>query len=216
MTRTNKKEIVQRLMSEYGRTYCEDLKISIHKNTPTMLFRLLCFSLLSSARISRDTAVEAARALAEAGWTTPKKMTEATWEERTRVLNKAGYARYDEKTSRMLAQSSDLLLEKYSGDLRKLREEADGDTRKMREALKEFKGIGESGVDIFFREVQAAWDEVYPFADERALNAAKELKLGSTVRSLKELVDKDEFPGLVAALVRCSFEKNYEEIRHAA
>jgi hypothetical protein len=46
--------------------------------------------LLFSARISNEIATDAARALAKRGWTTANKMTAATWEERTHVLNHAG------------------------------------------------------------------------------------------------------------------------------
>jgi hypothetical protein len=43
--------------------------------------------------------------------------------------------------------------------------------------LKEFKGLGDVGVDIFFREVQVAWQELRPFADRRTLDAAGRLGL---------------------------------------
>jgi len=69
-----------------------------------------------------------------------------------RVLNRAGYARYDESTSRMLGDTCALLLERYRGDLRKLREEAGHDPQRERALLKEFKGLGDVGVDIFSRE----------------------------------------------------------------
>ena len=65
--------------------------------------------------------------MTKSGWTTARKMAASTWEERTRVLNHAGYARYDEKTSRRLAETSNLLLKCYNGDLRKLREAAERD-----------------------------------------------------------------------------------------
>jgi hypothetical protein len=88
-----------------------------------------------------------------------------------------GHARYDEKTSRFLADTSTLLLEKYGGDLRELRETAKRDPTRKRELLRECKGIGNVGVDIFFREAQVIWDELYPFADQRALRAARKLGL---------------------------------------
>lgn len=46
-----------------------------------------------------------------------------------------------------------------------------------RELLTKFKGIGQVGDDIFFREVQVAWDELYPFANKKAIAAAKKLDL---------------------------------------
>ncbi|KAJ9478834.1 hypothetical protein PHBOTO_002350 [Pseudozyma hubeiensis] len=37
---------------------------------------------------------------------------------------------------------------------------------------KEVNGLGPGGVDIFLRRVQSQWPQVFPFADERSLNAA--------------------------------------------
>lgn len=50
------------------------------------------------------------------------------------------------------------------------------------------KGVGEMGVNIFLREAQAAWEEVYPFADKRTLDMAKQRGLPS--KSAKELAEQ--------------------------
>ena len=47
-----------------------------------------------------------------------------------------------------------------------------------------------------------AWDELRPFADQRALRAAESRRLGSTAQELEELVGPKALPRLVAALVR--------------
>jgi len=177
MSKPSEAKIIAALMKKHGRTYSGELGIKMESATPSGLFRWLCASLLFSARISNEIATEAARALTKSGWTTARKMAAATWEERTRVLNHAGYARYDEKTSRMLADTSNLLLKSYNGDLRKLREAAECDPARERELLMECKGIGEVGADIFLREVQTAWTELRPFADSAALKLAGTLGL---------------------------------------
>jgi hypothetical protein len=81
-----------------------------------------------------------------------------------------------------------------------------------RRLLQEFKGIGETGAAIFCREVQSAWPELYPFADAKALDAAKKLGLGDDAKALARLVDKRDFPRLVAALIRTSLAKDYDAI----
>ena len=43
--------------------------------------------------------------------------------------------------------------------------------------LKEFKGIGDTGADIYLREVQDVWTWVRPYFDDRATAAAKQLGL---------------------------------------
>jgi hypothetical protein len=139
-------------------------------------------------------------------------MASASWEDRTRILNRAGYARYDESTSRMLGDSSRMLLDRYQGDLRKLREAAGHDPREERRLIEEFKGIGEVGADIFMREVQCVWHEIYPFADQRGLSAAGKLGLGDSAEVLARLVDVADFPRLIAALVRVDLGKHHEAI----
>jgi len=50
-------------------------------------------------------------------------------------VNQAGDARCDEKTSRMLADTSSLLMKRYHGDLRKRREAAERDPARERKLL---------------------------------------------------------------------------------
>ena len=203
---------VQALLDSHGRTYCEELGIAIERNTPAALFCWLCASLLFSARISAELARRGARALIEEGWTTPQKMAAASWADRAQVLNGAGYARYDERTSTMLGQTAELLLRDYGGDLRRLRERAGRNPTEERKLLKEFKGIGDVGTDIFCREVQTVWDELFPFADKKALAAAQRLGLGDDAGALAKLVSRRDFPRLLAALIRTGLSKDYESV----
>jgi hypothetical protein len=218
MAQVSKRRIAEALLERHGRTFAAELGIDIAAGTPSPLFRLLVASILFSARIGHRIAFAAARALADQGWTTPQKLDRTTWSRRVRVLNRAGYARYDESTSRMLGDTCALLLEHYRGDLRRLREQAERDPRRERALLKEFKGIGDVGVDIFFREAQVTWDELYPFADRRALRAAERLGLRGDANALAQLVEGDvrEFARLAAALVRVGLERDYEGVREAA
>lgn len=216
MNTSAKRDTVAALLDRHGRTYAEELGIDLTQDTPSPLFRWLCASILFSARIGSHIAMKAARALADHGWTTAQAMAGTTWEERVRVLNRSGYARYDESTSRMLGDTVDLLLRRYDGDLRTLRDQAGHDPAEERKRLKECKGLGNVGVDIFFREVQAVWDELYPFADSKALKAAARLELGRSAADLAPLVDRTDFPRLIAALVRTDLEKDYEGVDQAA
>jgi hypothetical protein len=90
--------IVEALLERHGQTYAAELGIDLERNTPSALYRWLCAATLLSARIGARAAMQAAQALAAQGWTTARKMADASWEQRTRTLNQAGYARYDEST----------------------------------------------------------------------------------------------------------------------
>lgn len=216
MAKPAREAVLAALLERHGRTYCDELGIDIEKGTPSPLFRWLCASLLFSARISAELAARAAGALADAGWTTPEKMAGATWKQRVKVLNESGYARFDERTATMLGETSELLIDRHRGDLRRLREEAGRDPEDERKLLKEFKGIGEVGVDIFFREVQTVWEEIAPFASRRPLEAAQRLDLGGGADELAELVSERELSRLVAALVRTELAGDHDDVLEAA
>lgn len=209
-------EIVKTLLEAHGTTYAEELGIDLSPGTPSALFRWLTASILLSARISADLAMRGAKALSDHGWTTVEKMAGATWEERVRVLNESGYARYDESTSRMLGDTCAMLLDEYGGDLRKLREAAARDPAEERKLLKACKGLGDVGVDIFFREVQTTWDELFPFADRRALETAEQLGLEADAAALSKRVSREAYPRLIAALTRTRLSKDADQVLEQA
>lgn len=212
----NPQRLIKALLERHGRTFTQTLGIAVAENTPAPLFQTLCLSLLFSARIRTSIAVDAMRALLDAGWTTAEHMARASWQARVRALNDAGYARFDEKTSTMLEEASNLLIERYGGDLRRLRKHADRAPAEERRLIKEIKGIGDVGVDIFFRETQAAWPELRPFADEKALEGARRIGLPASADELAQLVDERDFPRLVTALVRMELADDSDQVLAAA
>lgn len=211
-TATASATTVQRLLERHGRTYADELGIRLSRGSPSALFRTLCAAHLASARIGARIAGEAARGLARAGWTTAERMAASSWDDRVRVLDEAGYVRYDYRTATMLGEVAEQLLDRYHGDLQRLREEARQDPAAERRLLKQLKGIGDIGADIFLREVQVCWPELRPFADRRALAAAGRLGLGSSAEDLRRLVTDDQVAVLVAALVRVDLDRGYDEL----
>ncbi|MFK8909409.1 endonuclease [Streptomyces sp. YS-3] len=196
----------ERLLQEYGRTHAEEAGIHL-RDTPAPLHQLLSLCVLFSVRIKADIAVAAARELFEAGMRTPKAMLAASWQDRVDALGRAHYRRYDESTATALGAGAELLLDRYGGDLRRLREEAGGDPGRVRELLREVPRIGPVGADIFCREAQGVWPELRPAFDDRARHAAGELGLPRTPEELAELVPAEDLPKLAAALVRVELSK---------
>jgi endonuclease III len=206
MHRPSRHEIIAALLEMHGETYAEEIGIDVSADLPDELFHLLCASLLFSTRINAHVALQAARQLAREGWVTPARMAAASWTQRVKALDVARYVRYDESRATMLAEMARGLLERYGGDVRAIRERAGRDPEKERALLKEFKGIGDVATDIFFREVQLVWDELFPFMDERARAGARALGLPAEPGELSRYVREENFPRLVAALVRVQLE----------
>ncbi|MEW2303181.1 endonuclease [Streptomyces sp. NPDC006655] len=194
------------LLTGHGQTYAREAGVKL-RDTPQPLYQLLVLAHLLSARIRASVATDAARALFDDGMRTPKRMSEATWQQRVDALGKGHYRRYDERTATQLGEAADQVLERYGGDLRKLREAADGDVEECRRLLRELPGIGPAGADIFLREVQGVWPEFAPYFDAKALRGAERLGLPKSPGAVARLVEEREYPALAAGLVRSALDK---------
>ena len=71
------------------------------------------------------------------------------------------------------------------------------------------QGFGDVAVNIFCREAQEVWEELFPFADDRSLKLAAEHGLPDQAAQLAELVgnDRHKFVRLLAALIRSNLRK---------
>ncbi|MBZ9644264.1 endonuclease [Streptomyces sp. PSKA30] len=207
---SDERRVVRELVGAHGRTYAEEAGIRL-KDTPQPLYRLLVLSVLLSARIRASVAVAAARELHEAGLRDPRRMAEADWQQRVDALGRGGYRRYDERTATQLGDGAELLTQRWGGDLRRLREEADGKVPELRRLLQEIPGLGPAGADIFLREAQRVWPEVAPYLDRKALDGAERLGLPKDPERLLKLAGDTEPAVLAAALVRASLDKEVAE-----
>ncbi|MEV7725401.1 endonuclease [Streptomyces sp. NPDC087917] len=192
---------VRELLAEHGRTHAEEAGIHL-RNTPMPLYQLLTLCVLFSVRIKADLAVAAAHEVFAAGWRTPRAMAASSWQDRVDALGRAHYRRYDESTATALAEGARFVLDRYHGDLRRLRDAGREDAGRLRELLREVPRIGPVGADIFCREAQGVWPELRPAFDRRARRAAADLGLPRTPEGLAGLVSGEDLPRLAAALVR--------------
>ena len=193
------REVVTRLLERHGTTFAEQARIRL-QDKPSPWYRLLVLSTLLSARISADLAVAAARELSSAGYRTPLAMGKASWQNRVDALGRGGYRRYDERTATQLGDGAELVLQRYGGDLRRLREPSEPAATWKR--LQDFPGIGPTGASIFCREAQGLWGELVPTLDTKVLAGAERLGLPGTVEQLAALVEPEDLPRLAAGCLR--------------
>ncbi|EHR52217.1 hypothetical protein SacmaDRAFT_4021 [Saccharomonospora marina XMU15] len=198
--------VTRRLLEVAARTYADEAGIRL-SDSPAMLYRLLVLSVLLSTRIKADIAVAAARELFEAGFGTPRKMLDASWQDRVDALGRGRYVRYDESTATALGEGARLLLDSYGGDLRKLRDRAGGEVGELRGLLREVPRLGPVGADIFCREAQQVWPELRPYLDRKAREGAQRISLPTDVDELAKLVRGDDLARFSAALVRVRLDK---------
>ena len=209
--------LTEALLQRFGRTYADEAGIRL-ADKPAPLYQLLVLATLISARISADIAVAAARELFAAGYRTPRAMVAASWQDRVDALGRGHYKRYDERTAAMLGDGAALAIERWHGDLRRLRDEAGGDPGRIAALLQEFPGIGPAGASIFLREVQAVWPPVAPYVDDRVRAGARELGLPGDPEALAQRAGSNrDLARLAAALVRVTLSKTAtDEVKQAA
>ncbi|MDL4775154.1 MULTISPECIES: endonuclease [Thermomonosporaceae] len=198
--------VVKTLLNEADGTFAAEAGIPL-KDQPAALFKLLVMANLLSTRISTGIAMNAARELFKAGGGTPRGMTNLTWQQRVDALTRAHYRRYDEGTATRLGSMAELVQQRYGGDLRRLAAEAEHDVGRTAKLLKEFPGIGPTGVDIFCREAQAMWPWLRPYLDPLSVKGAERLGLPTSRKRLASEVPSKDLARFTADLVRAAHSK---------
>ena len=204
MARSADKQLVGRLMKAAGTTYAEEAGITL-RDKPMPLFQLLVLCMLASKPIDATIAVRAARELFLARLKTPNSVLAADRDTVIKAFGRAHYVRYDESSATRLADIAATVRDAYGGDLRALAAAGNYDADAVKRLLKQFKGIGDTGADIFLREVQDVWTWARPHFDQRATRAAREIGLPADARALAELAPRNTAK-LAAALVRLSLD----------
>ncbi|KAF6815364.1 hypothetical protein CPLU01_14167 [Colletotrichum plurivorum] len=204
-----------------------------YPNSPLTPFQNLVAALLLSKPISHRLGLRTINTLLNPpfGLRTPQDLAEAGFQGRGKVMWEAR-TQHKEKTAAQLGELVCGVREICGGD--EDVEQMDGLRERIKnpESVKEaqkrlekiltdgIKGIGPTGAGIFMRRVQGRWDEVFPYADQRALDAAVRFGLieeGDAARELAAKVDGDrgQFVRLLDVLVGIHLEKMDEALRKA-
>lgn len=201
---------VRRLLDVAGTTYAAQARITM-SDKPMPLFQLLVLCMLASKPIDAAIATDAARELFKAGLRTPKAVLASDRRTMIDAFGRAHYVRYDESSATRLTDMAERVDEDYTGDLRELADRSGHDVAAAKRMLKKFKGIGDTGADIYLREVQDVWTWVRPYFDDRATATAtaKRLGLPTEPKKLGTLAPRAN-ARLAAALVRASLD---DEVR---
>ncbi|KAF4775029.1 hypothetical protein HER10_EVM0005857 [Colletotrichum scovillei] len=205
-------------------------------------FQNLVAALLLSKPISHRLGLRTINTLLNPpfGLRTPRDLDEAGFEGRRKVMWEAR-TQHKEKTAVQLGDlvegvrkicggadgdgEGDGEGEESEGDVEKmtaLREmvkgmEAKEAQKKVEKVLTDgIKGVGPTGAGIFLRRVQEEWEEVFPYADKRALEAAVEFGIieeGDGGKELANVVEgeRGKFVRMLDVLVGIQLEKKMDE-----
>ena len=107
------------------------------------------------------------------------------------------HTQHKDKTATQLGMLADSVIEHFASDendtsLEKARKDGKQDWDTERDLLQtNIKGLGKTGLDIFFRRVQWLWPEAYPFVDERTARGVEKLGLPKSAEGLAKVIDSN-------------------------
>lgn len=168
-----------------------------YSSTPLSPFEELLCAVVLSRPISHKLGMRSIRTLLNEpyAFTTPKAIISAGKEKRHQALIDAK-TQHKEKTAEQIGLIADVVVQKFAKDdsdtsLDKLRNQASKGWDMERDLLQEnIKGVGRTGLDIFFRRVQWLWPEAFPFVDERSSRGIEKLNLPKNPDELAKTLDR--------------------------
>ncbi|KAI2781314.1 hypothetical protein F4815DRAFT_467100 [Daldinia loculata] len=207
---------IRQLISQYGELPLSQTDLSDpDKPTPDTVLALLLNAILSSSRISHALAAKTVDLVIKVGYHKLDVLKKSSWEERTEVLTEGGYTHYRQKTATMMGDLAQLVEDKYEGDLNTILKLTSEDPTKIRAELKNIKGLGDVGINIFFDTAQHIWTCLAPFIDPRSLKTAEAIGIGDDVHTLwtKVSEDPEQMCRLAAALTKLRLDGKEKEFK---
>lgn len=169
----------------------------------------LCGAMLRTTPGAPAGALRALEMLRAQGWRSAPVLAGQSAETLAQLLREAGYNGHALPLARRLKAMAAYLAETWEGTPEALRQAAGTQVPALRRLLRKIPGLGEAAVDSFCQDMQAIWIELYPFAEPRALRAARRLRLGQDAAALAGNCAPEELPRLAAALAQIERRDDY-------
>ena len=183
-----------RLVTVLGGRYSAELGIDITAGDAEIEQWFLAATLFGT-RISARVAERTFRELAAAGLARISQVGKVPAAELVRLLDAGGYARYDFRTAARLLKLSEVVCDRFGGNVASISHTAHS-YPELHSALDALPGWGEVTVRLFLRELRGVWRGAEPPLDERAAAAARHLGLLPSGAVLSGLADLAKSAGL--------------------
>lgn len=163
------------LVVRHGGCHARALGIELAAADAGERFKWFLAALLYGARISETLATRTWREFHGRGVISPERILATGWSGLVFILDAGGYVRYDYKTATKLLAVCKVLIRDYGGNLDAVHAAAAG-PRDLESRLKALgKGIGDTTVGIFLRQLRGIWEKANPVLSPLAFRAAIEL-----------------------------------------
>jgi hypothetical protein len=173
----------------YGQPYSELLGINLRRGRNEEIVKWFLAAMLYSKPIRENSAAKTWRCFEEKGITSADGILRTGWDGLVSLLDEGGYTRYDFSTATKLLEVFGNLKKHYRGDLTLLYAQAK-DSQELQLKLKALgKGIGDTTVSIFLRDMRVAWSRADPKPTPLVQIAMKRLR----IRDLKAFATHSGF-----------------------
>ena len=163
------------LVKSRGGRYAGTLGIDLAAAEGGERFKWFLAAVLYGTRISESLATRTWREFAVRDLLAPDRIVATGWDGLVGILDAGGYVRYDYKAATKLLNVCAALMRDYGGSLDALQDAAT-DPRDLERRIKALgKGIGDTTVGIFLRELRGIWAKAEPPLSPLAISAAIEL-----------------------------------------
>lgn len=162
---------------DHGEPYSSLLGIRLKSGRSEDIVKWFLAAILYSKPIKESSATRTYRCFEKHGVTTAKRIVAVGWDRLVGILDEGGYTRYDFSTADRLLQVFGNLEKAYGGDLNKLYD-ASRDSTELEANLRRLgKGIGNTTVSIFLRDMRYIWRKAEPKPTPLVLMALKQLRI---------------------------------------
>jgi hypothetical protein len=189
-------------VARYGQPYSSMLGINLKSGRDEEIVKWFLAAMLYSKPIREDSATRTYQCFEKYGVTSAPSIVRAGWDRLVQILDEGGYTRYDFSTADKLLQVFGNLERRYNGNLTKLYEESKDETELEANLKALGKGIGDTTISIFLRDMRYVWDRAEPKPTPLITTASRRLR----IRDLKQYAKKHrmDIVQLETALLRYS------------
>lgn len=177
---------LEEFVDKFGKPYSEMLGIDLKSRRKGEITKWLLASILYGKPIRESSATATYRVFEDNEVLTASKVVQTGWDGLVAFLDEGGYTRYDFSTASRLLEIFQNLEKNYAGNPNRLYASAKSEDELEKKLKNLGKGIGDTTVSIFLRDMRVAWPGVKPRISPLVELGMRELKIKDLDKFSKE------------------------------
>ncbi|MGA1974040.1 MAG: hypothetical protein ABSG92_00160 [Conexivisphaerales archaeon] len=153
---------IEDFVEKYGEPFSKLLGIDLQSRRKEEIVKWFLASILYSKPIRESTATSTYKTFEAYEAVDVEGILSTGWDGLVRILDEGGYTRYDFSTATKLLEAFGHLKSQYASDLWNLYDRSSGGLELEKRLKGLGKGIGDTTVSIFLRDMRHIWPKAHP------------------------------------------------------